>query len=93
MQMFVAFGAQRDQVLFDVATRMASELEVVHLQVLHATADLASPAIALQYLLMQFAVAGRVKSESRAFWSDRLHETLWLTSDRKASRCGVGRNF
>ena len=60
MHVFVAIGTPCDQVLFDVATRMAPELEVVHLQVVHTTAYLASPAIALQHLLMQFAVAGRV---------------------------------
>ncbi len=42
----VAFGAQPDQVLFHVATGLASEFEVVDLQVLHAAARLASPAIA-----------------------------------------------
>lgn len=42
----VAFGAQPDQVLFHVATGLASEFDVVDLQVLHAAADLASPAIA-----------------------------------------------
>ena len=72
MHPFVAFGAQRDQVLFLVATRMASELEVVHLQVLHAAAHLASPAVALQHLAMQFAVARRIKSQSWVFAADLL---------------------
>jgi hypothetical protein len=31
MRLFVAFGAQGDQVLFLVTTRMASEFEVLHL--------------------------------------------------------------
>ena len=65
----MAFRAQRDQVLFLVATRLAAEFEVVHLQVLHATADLASPAVALQHLPMQFAVAVRIESQSRALGS------------------------
>jgi len=56
MHAFVAVSAERDQVLFDIASRLAPEFEVVHPQVLHATADLASPAVALQHLPMQFAV-------------------------------------
>jgi|SRR5271165_5746982 len=64
MRLFVTFGAQRDQVLFHIATRLAAEFEVVYLWVLHATASLASPAVALQHLPMQFAVAVRIESES-----------------------------
>ena len=52
MDLRVAVGAQCDQILFHVATRLASEFKVMHLQVLHATADLASPAVALQHLPM-----------------------------------------
>jgi hypothetical protein len=47
MHPFVAFSAQRDQVLFLVVARLAAEFEVMHLQVLHAPADLAAPAVAL----------------------------------------------
>ena len=43
----VAFFAERDQVLFDIASRMAAEFEVMHLQILHAPADLAAPSVAL----------------------------------------------
>ena len=65
MSLFVAFGAQRDQVLFLVAARLAPQFEVMHLQVLHAAASLASPAVALQYLSLQFGIARRIESESR----------------------------
>src|SRR5208337_1214181 len=93
MRLFVTFGAQRDQVLFLIATGLTPELEVVHLQLLHATASLASPAIALQHLPMQFAVAVRLESESRTLAAHLLHEALRLTSERKASCCGLGRNL
>jgi hypothetical protein len=56
---FVAFGAQRDQVRFLVATRLAAEFEVVHLQVLHAAAELASPAVAFQHQAVQLESASR----------------------------------
>jgi len=93
MRLFVASGAQGDQVLFLVATQLATILEVMYLQLLHATADLAAPAVALQYLPMQFVVAVRIESKSRGFAADLLHEAFWLTRDRKASCCGPGRNL
>jgi hypothetical protein len=89
----VAFSAQGDQVLFLVATGLAAEFEVVYLQVLHASANLAAPAVPLQHLPMQFAIAGRIESESRALAAERLHEAFRLTSDRKASCCGLGKNL
>ena len=69
----VAFRAECDQILFHIATGLAAEFKVVYLQV-HATAILASPAVALQHLAVQFTVAGRVQSESGAFAAHLLHE-------------------
>ena len=82
VHLFVAFSAQRDQVVFLIAAGLAAEFEVVHLQLLHASADLASPSVALQHLAMQLAVALRIESESRVLgWDLALHEAFWLTSD------------
>ena len=89
----VSFRAQRDQVLLLVTTRLTPEFEVMYLRALLATAILASPPVALQHPPVQFAVAGRIESESRAFAADLLHEAFRLTSDRKASCCGLGRNL
>ena len=85
MRPFVAFRAQGDQVLFLVATRLAAEFLMVYLQMLHAAADLASPAVAFQSLPMQFAIASRIEFQSRVFGWDLLHEACPATSDRKAS--------
>ena len=93
MRLFMASRAQSDQILFHIATRMAPEFQVVHLQMLDATASLASPAIAIEHLPMQFAVALRIESESRAFAADFLHEAFRVTSERKACCCGLGRNL
>jgi hypothetical protein len=57
----------------------------MHLQILHAPADLASPAVALENLPMQFVVAVRVESQPRGLEADGGHEACGLTSDRKAS--------
>ena len=45
---------------------MAAEFEVMHLQVLHGAANLASPAVTLQHLAMQLAIAVLIESDSRA---------------------------
>jgi hypothetical protein len=57
----------------------------MHLQILHATAILATPAVAFQHLPMQFVVAVRIESKSLAFGGDFIHEACPATSDRKAS--------
>jgi hypothetical protein len=76
MDAFMASRTQCDQVLFQVATRMAPELKMMYLQVQHAAADLASPVVPLQYLAMQRTVSLRVKSKSLALDVDVLHEIL-----------------
>jgi hypothetical protein len=49
---------------------------MMYLKVQHAAADLASPAVALQYQTMQCTVGLRVKSESWAFDVVLLHDTF-----------------
>lgn len=56
----VTVGAQRDQILFRIASVMASELNVVNLEAMHATAGLAAPAVSLQNLTVQGAIVGRI---------------------------------
>ncbi|MGA2369875.1 MAG: hypothetical protein ABSG11_04350 [Candidatus Korobacteraceae bacterium] len=48
----MALRAECDQVLFLIAARLATEFEVVDLQVLHAAAGLAPPVVPLQHLPM-----------------------------------------
>jgi hypothetical protein len=79
MHLFVALSTQGDQVLFLIDSRMAAEFEMVYLQMLHAAAQLAAPAVALQHLPMQFVVAVRIESNSRGFAADLLHKAFWLT--------------
>ena len=49
-------GAQCDQIILAVATAKTAELHMVHLQVLPASAGLASPAITFEGLPMEFPV-------------------------------------
>ncbi len=53
MRSSVACGAQGDQVLLCVSSRMAAELSVVHLKIRHRPTRLTPPAIATQDLLAQ----------------------------------------
>ena len=93
MHSFVAFRAQGDQIRFFVSTGLATKFEVMYLQVLHATAELASPAVALQHLPMQFAIAVRIESQTPAFTTNLLHEAVSLISERKTCCCGPGRKL
>ena len=85
MYLFVALSTECNHVLFLVATRLAAEFQVVYLQVLHAPADLASPAVAFQHLPAQLAITHRIEPQSRALAADLLYEAFRLTSDRKTS--------
>ncbi len=53
----MAFGVERYQILLLVATLLAAEFEVVHLQELDATPHLEAPAVALRHLSTQCTVA------------------------------------
>ena len=48
---FVTVGAYRDQVRIYVGSGMTAELNVVNLEIPHASARLAPPAVALEHLL------------------------------------------
>ena len=92
MHPFMAFGAQGDQILFHVATRVASEALVMHLEMYHAAAHLAAPVVALQHLSMQFTVPFWIQPEARFLAADAFHEAFAATSDKKASCWVSGRN-
>jgi len=66
MRACMAFSAQRNQVVFRITTGVAAKLEVVHLQVLHATAYLAAPSVAFQHLPIQFAIGVGIESYTLA---------------------------
>jgi hypothetical protein len=56
----VTVRTQRNQILFSIFSRMASETTMVHLQAVHAAASLAAPTVSLQNLTVQDAIAGRI---------------------------------
>jgi hypothetical protein len=56
MQGGVACSAKGDQIFFAIVAGVTPELFVMNLQVGHASAELASPAVAAQHLLMELLV-------------------------------------
>ena len=93
MCVFVTLSTQCDQVPLLIAAGMAAERKVVYLQLLHAAAQLASPAVALQNLAVELAIARCIQSQSRRLAESFSHEAFCVMSERKVSRCGVGRNL
>ena len=57
----MAIGAERDQILFRVFTRMAAKTLVVYFLLVHATAYLTAPVIPLQDFAVQEAVALQIE--------------------------------
>jgi hypothetical protein len=92
MHFGMAFGADRDQVLFCVMARTPAGLLVMNLYVLHSAADLTAPAVTLENLAPQLAVALWIHSKARLLAVNRLHAYFPTNWDRKASCRALGRN-
>ena len=56
----VAVSAERDQIFICVVTQPASRVNVVNLKTIRATTALASPTVALQHFVVEFAIRIRV---------------------------------
>ena len=89
----MAAGAQGNQVQIVIRALLAAQLLVVDLQVLSGAADLASPAIAAQYLFSELFVELGIKPQARSLGPNPVHEAFSVTSCRKACRCSPGRNL
>jgi hypothetical protein len=76
VQTEMATRTQRNQVLFRIASTVASELFVMNLKVGHRAASLTPPAVPAQYLLAKFFVSLAFESQGRTFWQDGVHETF-----------------
>ena len=64
----MAAGAQGNQIQVVIRALLAAQLLVVDLQVLSGTTDLASPAIAPQYLFSELFVRARDQAASAVAW-------------------------
>jgi hypothetical protein len=77
VQRFATVSAQGDEVQIVVVVLLAPQLLVVDMQILPGTTDLASPAIAPQYLFSQLVVRFAIKPQARSLGSNSLHEALF----------------
>src|ERR1019366_7137510 len=89
----VACGAERDQVLIRVGSRMAAELPVVHLKIRHRATGLTPPAITTQDLLPQTFVRQGVQPRGSGFWASHSQDAFSRRFSRKACCCSPGRNL
>jgi len=85
-------GAQGNQVVFDVGSRVAPEAGVMHVQVLHAAARLAAPAVALKDFPVQDAIL--VGSETNRWRFSEIfgHEKFQRMPQTNFSCCCFGKN-
>jgi hypothetical protein len=93
VQPFMATSAKRYQVQVVIVALLAAVLLVVDMQVFPGTTDLASPAIAAQYLFSQLVVRFGIEPQAGSLESNLLHKAIPATWCRKACRCSPGRNL
>jgi len=82
----MAIKTQRDEIPFLIPTGVAAKLLVMDFEICHGTTQLASPAIAPQYLLAKFPVAFLFEPDWRPFANNLVHCTCQLRDVRKACR-------
>ncbi len=70
----MAVDAQGDQIRIVIRALLAAQLLVMDLQVSPGTTELASPAIALQYLFSQVVIRFGIKPQARPLGSNGLYE-------------------
>ncbi len=84
-------GAEGDEVGLGVVSKSAPGVDVVNLEVGRTAAVLATPAIALQYLLAKSTVGLRVEAKPGPPWVQASHEAF-LNCSKNCFCCGGGRN-
>ncbi len=89
MQIFVASVAESDQVLLTILADVTSKLKVMHLEFLHAAAELTTPSVPLKNLPMKSAICKRIEFEAGPL----AHDAIPATCLKKACLCGAGRNL
>ena len=89
----MACGAKGDQIFFAIVTGSASEVFVMHFQVRHGAAGLASPGITAQHLLPQFFVGFCCESDPWLFRENSIHEAFSFAWCRNACFSCRGRNL
>ena len=91
MGILVTTSAEGDEVLLGVVAEVAAWVDVVDLEVGRAAAGLATPAVALQYLLAKSTVGLGVEAKPGPAREQASHEAF-LSCSKNCFCCGGGRN-
>jgi hypothetical protein len=86
MNLFVAVGAERNQILGSVVSKLTAEADVVDLKILRVPTMLASPAITLKYLRADLTIRCRIQPESSQLQRFHCLSICW----RNSVFCGSG---
>ncbi len=65
----MAGTTKRDEIFFDIRSQKAARLHMMNLKLLGTSTSLASPAIAVEYLLAKSVTGNRVQAQSRLSWN------------------------
>jgi hypothetical protein len=65
MDFSMADTAKADEIFFHIPSELAAPLHMMNLQIRRTPASLASPAIALEYLLAKLSIRVPIQTESR----------------------------
>jgi transposase len=76
MQVGVARSANCDQIFFAIVAGVAAELFVMNFQVGHASAQLASPAVAAQHVFPEMLVQIGVQPQTRTLLENPIHDAF-----------------
>ena len=80
MKLFVTVCAKGDQVFFSVVSQLASEPDVVNLEIRGATASLAAPPVSSQDLVAKPLIGLKVQPETGLFRPELPHEGASICS-------------
>ena len=87
----MTISAKRHEIAFFVVSQIASGLDVMHLEIFHAATMLATPAVAVEYLVPQSPVRFWIKPQSRTFPVLRAHDAIDIRC-RSSAFIRSGRN-
>jgi hypothetical protein len=81
MKLFVAVCTKGDQVFFGVVSQLASEADMVNLEIERATASLAVPTVSRQDPLAKPLIGLKVQPETRLLRAEFPHEGAPICSE------------
>ena len=90
MGFLMALRAEGDQIFRGIITQTTPRLNVVDLKIFRSSAELAAPAIPLQYLTAELAIRLGLKLQAWSLGSNHRYGAT-RTFARSCSRCNTGR--